>query len=446
MRIGLPIEIAVRELYGKLWLALNLVQDGHEVVIGKDASIHHNIDVFKPDAMFMHGPFGIQSKGKLSNRYKNAGCSVIYLDTEGGIFSDDESYRTRIDPVVVESSDWIFAWGDRSTEIAQECSQSPERVLTTGAVRFDLLQNPLNSIYQGDSVQYSDKYGDYVLINTNFSIGNVEGGEALSSELSVEAIESPEDWHKFLCVEFIKAIHELSDHLPEINIIVRPHPSENHETYRREFSNSDTVYIRHTGSVRPWIKAARAVVHNGCTTGIEASLMQSPVIAYRPQRSKFETSLPNTVSWCVDDFDELVHALRLAKEPDLFRQQFTPSFEEVKEYIDNLNYYAVDRIREAIADINFEGYSGGFQPTIRERAKRTLVSSIGNRNITRIRKTGVRNHWTYSNRKYSYMNRQKLMNNLEKFSKFIDIDNVSVQSIDKIENGYLLKSTNNDTQ
>ena len=57
----------------------------------------------------------------------------------------------------------------------------------------------------------------------------------------------------------------------------------------------------------PWLIAADALVHNGCTTGLEARMLGTPVISYERLTSEsFDLHLPNDVSRQARDVGELV--------------------------------------------------------------------------------------------------------------------------------------------
>jgi hypothetical protein len=62
---------------------------------------------------------------------------------------------------------------------------------------------------------------------------------------------------------------------------MRPHPTENHEAYKNIASKCERVFVTNEGNVVPWLMAAKAVIHNGCTTGVEAYMMGVPAISYR---------------------------------------------------------------------------------------------------------------------------------------------------------------------
>ena len=59
----------------------------------------------------------------------------------------------------------------------------------------------------------------------------------------------------------------------------------------------------------PWLMAAKVLIHNGCTTGVEAYVMGVPAISYRATVNDFYDlgfyRLPNLLSHQCFDFEEL---------------------------------------------------------------------------------------------------------------------------------------------
>jgi hypothetical protein len=97
---------------------------------------------------------------------------------------------------------------------------------------------------------------------------------------------------------------------PDHSIVIRPHPLENHDVWHELARPHNNVEVIYEGNVLAWLKAANAVIHNGCTTGIEAFIVKVPVIAYRPVRAKaYDLDLPNSLSYECFDFEALCQTL-----------------------------------------------------------------------------------------------------------------------------------------
>jgi hypothetical protein len=114
----------------------------------------------------------------------------------------------------------------------------------------------------------------------------------------------------------------------------------------------NNVQVIYQGNVLAWLKAAKGVIHNGCTTGIEAFIVKVPAIAYRPVTAKaYDLDLPNSLSYECFDFEELCHTL----ERILSRELGPPDTVDRRQLID---YYisaldgplACDRIIDVIEE------------------------------------------------------------------------------------------------
>jgi hypothetical protein len=71
--------------------------------------------------------------------------------------------------------------------------------------------------------------------------------------------------------------------------------------------------VTNEGNVVPWLMTAKAVIHNGCTTGVEAYVMGVPAVSYRAKINEIYDlgfyRLPNLISHQCFDFNELQEIL-----------------------------------------------------------------------------------------------------------------------------------------
>jgi hypothetical protein len=96
-------------------------------------------------------------------------------------------------------------------------------------------------------------------------------------------------------------------------VVVRPHPTENPQVYHDIAAGCARVKVTNEGNVIPWLMAARALVHNSCTTGVEAYIMQVPAVTFMASRDEYYDMgyyrLPNTLSHRCFDFEQLRETL-----------------------------------------------------------------------------------------------------------------------------------------
>lgn len=427
-RVAIPIETKVREFDGKLWLALNLVKDGHKIALGHRGDIHYTFDLIKPDIYLQKSAVYHPDRLKRVSDLTENGTTVLVLDEEGGvIFSKERYVSSRLSEQILDETDYFLAWGEAITAIVSEGTAFPEkRIVTTGNPRFDLLNRKLRSIYNPEASEYRSEFGEYILINTKFGMGNNKSPEEFRRSMKQREIPVNKDliaYQKRLVDEFISLIERLSQAGVAENIVVRPHPSENFETYTSEFLSDDDVHVRHEGDVRPWILGSSAVIHNSCTTGIESAMLNVPVFTYRPIRDEeYDSTLPNLVSETVIADDELVGILRQMGADETYSLNDEQE-SELKRFFHNVDTDATQLIRGLIDDI--DGRADGDFEQFRSRRKQAerLVKKVSLSSLLE----GPLS--TEKNQKFEGLSTAELRDRIELFGQFLDIDEVHVQRI-----------------
>lgn len=318
----LPIETIARELDAKLLLAHRALSRGYSVVIGQKNN------VLKAAERLGYGIYFYKSH-ELSNfpkSYDLNESNFIYtaLDEEGLVFLDDKSYLGRAKPHKLEHLRIVFTWGKYQRNLLVKENPSLEsKTIPVGNPRFDLLRPEFLPIYSSVQEKLCKTWGRYVLVNTNFGPGNFSRhygckyleymehsfiknrGRPLFKHERLFFIER-EKYYKELFNLYKEMLVILSSKFPYLNFILRPHPSEDHENWGEALKWLKNVYVIFEGSSVDWIQGALAIVHTGCTTGIESWALRKPVIAYNPNsKTVFESELPNKFGLCVKNLNEL---------------------------------------------------------------------------------------------------------------------------------------------
>jgi hypothetical protein len=162
-----------------------------------------------------------------------------------------------------------------------------------------MLRPELRAFYADDVRAIRERYGDYLLVNTNFNHVNAffpaqnlfkppthpdeapQFGKA-GVGMTRAFAEALRDQKQAVFTAFQTLIPELARAFPQLSIIVRPHPTEGQDVYRRLAAGSPRIHVTNEGNVVPWLQGASALVHNGCTTGVEAFVMRTPAFSFRP--------------------------------------------------------------------------------------------------------------------------------------------------------------------
>lgn len=359
-RILLPIETKSREFFGKTWLAMNLAEQGHQVIIGDKAPIYSRYEQFEPDVFIEKSAFAGEHHYERVTELSEAGCVTVFLDEEGGVFRSKESYSAKRSNRLINEFHHIFAWGNAQAEALCEYSNfSPDKITVSGNPRFDLLHNDLRSIYSKKSDEIYSKFGDFILFNTNFAIANHHDPDKLDPEMSRNrTLGTMEQLVESLISRFLTAIEELCEIFEQTNIVIRPHPSEDPSTYENHFSDCENVYVNWSGDVREWILASQAVVHNSCTTGIESALMGVPTFALLDPQEEQRVELPNVVSTQVNSVEELASAISAYKSNEHNIEEEAKN--QLQKYFYNIDEQAAPVIANEIDNLIDEDSSTHF--------------------------------------------------------------------------------------
>lgn len=299
----IPVESQVRELDGKLLLACTAAEKGFNTIIGSRAYIHHHSSKVN-NAIYL-----AKSMRRFSIRMfkimHGLGHRIAAWDEEGLVrLPDNQYYRHRLSPIAFDYIDHLFAWGKSDAHVFENYqAYSGQPIHVTGNPRIDIIRPELRAYFNPETEKITNQYGDYLLINTNFGqvnhfISNVGTGEAnrdknFSENTNDNFIAERFKHKQILFNEFKKVIPIIANTFPSINIIVRPHPSENIKSWEQIFSNNKNIKVINKGNVIPWIIGSKALISNGCTTSIEATILDKPTLGYYPiSNDHIDDSLP----------------------------------------------------------------------------------------------------------------------------------------------------------
>ncbi|MDD5120699.1 MAG: hypothetical protein PHR84_05265 [Candidatus Omnitrophica bacterium] len=296
-----PIEIINRELDYKLFLACMCLKKSNRVFVGQHDAIFRLTKYLRGGVYIGKNIFREEWPFSNIERYmaiKKNGFVLVHLDEEGAVYYGmDEGWKSclsrRLDPRVLSKDDFICTWGNYQNayyrSLTPACS---EHIRTVGYPKFDLYKPPFRDYFQPKADELKSKYGDFILVNTNFVYANYGLGPTkiftsyfgyLINDLTARK-QYLKRWslENKIFADFIDLINILSLEFPNTNIIVRPHPCEDSRMYRTIFDGVRNIKVVHEGSVVPWILASKTLIHNGCTTAIEAYFLGANIISYKP--------------------------------------------------------------------------------------------------------------------------------------------------------------------
>lgn len=353
-----PIETKAREMDAKVLLACVAAERGHKVVIGNMGELRSAVE-FLPRGIYLSKSIP-DSMERYFKRFKSLGYGVTAWCEEGLVFLSREDYRKKmVSRGTLHYADLFFAWGDNQARaVVEKVPESKDKIRCVGNPRIDMLRAPYRNVYAEDVERLRSTYGNYILFNTNFSIVNSMLGtqkEFLSFKERGKIRTKEDEERYWQHYEHKRAIFEamgnligtVSEWYPDKRIIVRPHPSEDHETWKKITSPFENAEVVFEGTVIPWLMAADVLIHNGCTTAVEAYFLETPAIAYRPVvKDGYELELPNNVSIRASSDEEVREMISFAlKRGDEYDRWHLMAETELEAHIpDPKGAYACDRI------------------------------------------------------------------------------------------------------
>ncbi len=328
----IPVENQVRELDAKILLACIAAERGFPVIIGSRAYIHFQA------ASFPRGVYLAKSMRGLSKLMfailRKLGHEIVAWEEEALVHPPAENYFSlRLSPATIRLVSHIFAWGQENADLLKGYPDLPKHlpIHISGNPRGDLLRPELRAYFAPIVQALQERYGDFILINTNFTDVNPfipaiglflpadkplaertfgQLGKGLSRPFAEGLYH-----HKQATLErFMALIPQLVEDFPALNIIIRPHPSESVDVYTALAREHRRITVTNEGNVLPWLLAMKVMIHNGCTTGLESFALGVPAISYLPTFDAFYDydyqGLPTRLSHECFSLEELTHTIQ----------------------------------------------------------------------------------------------------------------------------------------
>lgn len=318
MNLTIPCETQAREFDAKLLLSCFAAERGHRVIVGSKKAINVRAGSLAPSIYLSKSLTGRNLL--MYELLERLGHTIVCGDEEGLVYSSPESYlHHKVAAPTFRKADALLAWGSANARIWREFDAfHGAPIYETGNARMDLLRPEMRSLFDRQVADLRSRFGKFILINTNFSRLNhyFPGQSRQATKLRDAAPDT--DVNQYLDLGLAAHKSVLFDHFremvpavaracPDHRIVIRPHPSEKRETWSEIAAGSANVQVVHEGNVVPWILASELLIHNGCTTAIEAYVLGKTAIAFQPKTSEdFDLYLPNLLSSRAFDLDSLL--------------------------------------------------------------------------------------------------------------------------------------------
>lgn len=338
MNIYIPIEVKVRELEGRSLLAIVAAERGHTVILGekKDTLNLAKKGKLPPGIVHMKSITPHESMIQTLMALEEHGHIITVQDEESGLL--DHSYekfaKLRFSKKTLSQVSNVFAWGEfDGNSLREEYSDYADKVVITGSPRVDFWRKEFGEYFEDPSHGNELQKKPYILVVSNFgSFLNENRLWNIFARLRKAGYfdrQKNREFHEYenaayqirLVGKFVEMIRTLSEIYPEMNIIVRPHPVESIEGWNKIIGEYPNVFVKRVGTISRWIRHSEMIIHNGCTSALEAAISGITRVAYRPFPSDIERDIPNSLSinaFSLDELKKIVSNLLENKETENF--------------------------------------------------------------------------------------------------------------------------------
>lgn len=362
------LEETNRELASRVLIAVAAAARGITSYIIPQWFAWENLAALPPGIMLFKGNNRAQSARMRDAR--DAGHRIASIEEEIlGVSRPDQILRV-FDPEAMEVCEMFLLQGFHARDVL--LGRHPDlgaRIKITGNPRTDALLAPLDGPVRRQAEAVRARHGDFILINTNFGSTNPRLEDTISDFdtcarvglIDPDAAADRADYMAWctwerqnmaLLAELVAALRARAD-MPRI--IIRPHPSENIERWRSAYPGDARVQVIREGEHTAWTTAARLLLHTGCTTGVEASLLGTPALSlqggvsdwHRAHTSNFVNPTAASVDAALDWIDAALSGGAGAPTPEMraeLERQLLPPGEDL----------AAQRIVAALEDLSIE--------------------------------------------------------------------------------------------
>ena len=375
----------------------------------------------------------------------NAGHKVTASDEEVLACACESCFLSGMGPTASNNIDLFFANNNEHSKVLKrQYPKLVDKLIVSGNPRIDLSSSWGKPIYNKEAIEISNKFGPYILFNTNFGWINsiwskredpreiaIRTGHLIpDNKESIAEYQNELHWEKYNMIEMEKVINWLDNSKFQQKIIIRPHPAEDPNYWKEKYKKSKKIIIIDKSSPIPWILGSQILIHSTCSTGMEAALMEKPALSITPNPDKKQHSyiLSNFVNPTVKDFNNA--KIILSNFLEQRHNLLTENKESQKKLKNIFPFFGLGKSASIIADSIFELYSRN-NSTSPDDYKWSLRNGVSWETITR------RIEWK---EKFS-VSTEELVKRLESIGNLIKINkNINLQ---KIEDSLFIISCDN---
>jgi surface carbohydrate biosynthesis protein len=294
VNVYIVVEVAARELEARLLLGLVAAERGHEVLLGEvDPRADHQA---MPAGVFHDKSLTPGQEQQRQATLAAAGFHVSSQDEEHGLLQQDFTLfmARRFDPTGLDAAARVLTWGphDHAALLAGRPAHV-DRFRMTGSPRVDLWRPELAAHHRRAALPGVEGRPFVLFANNLTHLLGVNRFATMVADKRGRYFAGSDDplerqWFTELVSQaerlphVVAAVRRLAEAMPDLVVVVRPHPVESPAAWRDLLGPMANVVVTGEGSVSKWVRSAVAVVHTGDTTGFEVAVGGVPLISLEP--------------------------------------------------------------------------------------------------------------------------------------------------------------------
>ncbi len=374
--IYLPIEIKARELDSFILMAKFAVQNDYRVYIGSKSAINRLLEKKKSFGGLFVFKGGLPLENIKKIRKKVDHFLILDQEISPSCLDFKKEIRKRVWPGSEKLIDKYYVLGNKALEVSKEVLQdmSPN-IIKTGWPTIDLFRKEFKFLYEKKVKEIRGKYGDFILFSSAFGFNSkkiINDFCEIKKKSAWESVKNDLDEMMKWADLSLKEFHANIDVLKKIDkdkscpqIIIRPHPAEDHMEWNKIAKTFKKIKVIYEGSIIPWIYAAKALLHRGCASSVQAYMAGIPVGYPILKKESIKRALPYDISECLYNFEDVLNFCKrnINFIPE-YKKKFSENFNHMIDYEDK--NYASEKIIDDLNELN----------TLKEEAYKPTIFDI----------------------------------------------------------------------
>ena len=291
--IHIPIEVKSRELVPKIFFISRALKKNFACFVGDKIAVNRSVKFFK-SGIYFHKSINRNDKNYIIDIQSKVDGYISIDEEAGNSFKNEKELENlleyRSSKINVMNVDKIYNWGNFDNKVwVKKYKKFKKKFKITGLPRIDIWKKRISKLIFDKEIDYLKKrYGDFIFIPSTFISSKDKLNQLINFEkkriFNKEYLQKKIDSRKFeyeLFLEFKELISRFSKENLNLNIVIKPHPSELIADWKIVTKNLNNVFVDNKYEITPYIMASKCVVFNSSTAGMQSVFMGKKTICYK---------------------------------------------------------------------------------------------------------------------------------------------------------------------